>query len=323
MHLTAKTKTWMWILLVIIAVVVIVGVLRLPGSAERRAERAAKQELEAYRAYRDETDPAKRIANMEHFLDKFPKSQYRGYAYANIFTTYLDDVADTAKAVEYARGVLASAEPADGKAPLYPALMSFWMATGAHDNVVAIAREALAAAITDGGIYNEMGYELAEAGQHLDLAVELCQKSVDLSKEDMDKSYAYDSLGWAYLQAGDAAKAVDALAQAKKLAGEDADETVLTHLAKAQVAAKDAEGAITTYLEMMSTGEFDEARVELDSLYAVTKRAPESLEADIQALRAKKMTASTDFTLTGTDGKQVSLAGLKGKVVVLNFMSPT
>ena len=313
----------MWILLVIIAVVVIVGVLRLPGSAERRAERAAKQELEAYRTYRDETDPAKRIANMEHFLDKFPKSQYRGYAYANIFTTYLDDVADTVKAVAYARGVLASEEPADGKAALYPALMSFWMATGAHDSVVAIAREAMAAAITDGSIYNEMGYELAESGEHLDLAVELCQKAVDLSKEDMDKSYAYDSLGWAHFLAGDTAKAVEALTQAKKLAGEDVDETVLTHLGKAQVAARDAEGAITTYLEMMSAGEFAEARAELDSLYAVTKRAPESLEADIKALREKKMTAAPDFTLTGTDGKQESLSKHKGMVVMLNFMSPT
>ncbi len=323
MKLTTRTKTWMWILLVIIAVVVIVGVLRLPGSAERRAERAAKQELETYRAYRDETDPAKRIANMERFLEKYPKSQYRGYAYANIFTTYLDDVADTAKAVSYARGVLASAEPVDGKAPLYPALMSFWLKTAAGDSVVAVAREALAAGITDASIYNEMGYELAESGEHLDLAVELCQKAVDLSKEDMDKSYAYDSLGWVYLKVGDSAKAVEALTQAKKLGGEDVDETVMTHLAKAQVAAKDAQGAITTYLEMMSTGEFSEARAELDSLYSVTKRAPESLEADIKALRAKKMTAATDFTLTGTDGKQVSLAGLKGKVVMLNFMSPT
>jgi tetratricopeptide (TPR) repeat protein len=313
----------MWILLVVIAVVVIVGVVRLPGSAERRAERAAKQELNAYRTYRDETDPAKRIANMERFLEKYPKSQYRGYAYANIFTTYLDDVADTAKAVSYARDVLASAEPADGKAPLYPALMSLWLATGAHDSAMAVAREALAAPITDGSIYNEMGYELADAGEHLDLAVELCQKSVDLSKEDTDKSYAYDSLGWAYLQAGEAAKAVDALSQAKKLAGEDVDETVLSHLAKAQVKAKDAEGAIKTYLEMMSAGEFAEARADLDSLYAVTKRAPESLVADINALRQKKMTAAVDFALAGTDGKQVSLASYKGKVVMLNFMSPT
>ena len=309
--------------MVIIAVVVILGVLRLPGSAERRAERAAKQELNAYRMYRDETDPAKRIANMERFLEKYPKSQYRGYAYANIFTTRLDDVADTAKAVAYARDVLASAEPVDGKAPLYPALMSLWLATGAHDSVAAIAREALAAPITDGSIYNEMGYALAESGEHLDLAVELSQKSVDLSKEDMDKSYAYDTMGWAHLLAGDAAKAVDALAQAKKLAGEDVDETVLSHLAKAQVKAKDAEGAIKTYLEMMSAGEFAEARTDLDSLYAVTKRAPGSLEADIKALREKKMTAAVDFTLTGADGKQASLASYKGKVVMLNFMSPT
>jgi cytochrome oxidase Cu insertion factor (SCO1/SenC/PrrC family) len=73
----------------------------------------------------------------------------------------------------------------------------------------------------------------------------------------------------------------------------------------------------------MSAGEFAEARTALDSLYAVTKRAPEALEADIKALRAKRMTAATDFALKDMKGKPVSLAGLKGKVVVLDFMSPT
>jgi hypothetical protein len=74
---------------------------------------------------------------------------------------------------------------------------------------------------------------------------------------------------------------------------------------------------------MMSTGEFAEARAELDSLYSVTKRAPESLDADIRALRETKMTAAPDFTLTGTDGKQETLSKHKGMVVMLNFMSPT
>jgi tetratricopeptide (TPR) repeat protein len=323
MQLTTRTKTWIWILLVVIVVVVVVGIVRLPGSAERRAERAAKQELEAFRSYRDETDPAKRIANMELFLKKYPQSKYTGYAYENIFTTRLADMADTATAVSYARGILASAEPAESKAPLYPALMSLWLATGTNDSVVAIAREALAAPITDGSIYNGMGYELAEKGEHLDLATELCQKAVDLAKEDFEKSYAYDSLGWALLKAGQPAKAVEALQQAEKLAGESVDETILGHLGEAQVVAKDAEGAIKTYLKMMSSGEFSEARAKLDSLYASTKRAPESLEADIKALREARMTPAADFALTSTAGAEVTLAANKGKVVLLDFMSPT
>jgi tetratricopeptide (TPR) repeat protein len=260
---------------------------------------------------------------MELFLKKYPQSKYTGYAYENIFTTRLADMADTATAVSYARGILASAEPAESKAPLYPALMSLWLATGTNDSVVAIAREALAAPITDGSIYNGMGYELAEKGEHLDLATELCQKAVDLAKEDFEKSYAYDSLGWALLKAGQPAKAVEALQQAEKLAGESVDETILGHLGEAQVVAKDAEGAIKTYLKMMSSGEFSEARAKLDSLYASTKRAPESLEADIKALREARMTPAADFALTSTAGAEVTLAANKGKVVLLDFMSPT
>jgi tetratricopeptide (TPR) repeat protein len=317
--LTTRMKTAVWILVAVIVVIVVVGLARMPSSQERRE----KAEREALRACRDETDPAKRIAEYEQFLGKFPEGNYRGYAFYYIFNTYLDDLADTVKALSYARGVLSSAEPVDSRAQLYPALMSFWKETGAADSVVAVAREALDSSATDCSIYNEMGYELAEAGMHLDLAVELCERATQLAKEDYEKSYCYDSLGWAYLKAGDSERAVEALEQAVKFAGEGVDETVLMHLGEAQKAAGRAEAAIETYLKVMVFGEYDEARAVLEGLYVKVKGSAETLTADIKALRQQAMTPAQDFTLASTANQTMSLSDFKGQVVLLNFMSPT
>lgn len=317
--MTTRMKTITWILIAVVVVVVVVGLVRLPSSAERRE----KAEIEALRASRDEQDPVERIAMLERFLERFPQGKYRSYAYSYMFRAYLVDMADTAQAVLFARDMLASSEPVPDKAQLYPALMSFWREAGVHDSAAAIAREALAAPITDAGVYNEMGYELAETATHIDLAIQLCEKAVDLAEDDYQKSYCYDSLGWAYFQAGDRQKAVEAMEQAVKFAGEDVEEMTLMHLGQAQIAAGQAEPAVETFLKVMAMGEYDEARAKLDSLYVEVKGSSETLESDIKALRMERMTPAEDFTLASTSGEQVSLASYKGKVVVLNFMSPT
>jgi len=302
-----------------VAVIIAILVVSIPNFSKN----AEKREREAFRTAREVVAPEKRIEKLELFLKEHPKGKYRGYAHVYIFDTYLSDLKDTTRAITYAKGVLSSEEPKESKGPIYPALFGFWKEAGKADSAVAVAKDALAMDLKDSSVYNEMGYALAEAGEQLDLAIELCKKAVDVATDEATRSYAYDSLGWAYLKAGKPAEAVDALEKAVKSGGEDLEESVLSHLGEAQLAAGKTEDAIRTYLEIMSRGQFAEARAKLDSLYKVTNRSLADVDKDIKALREKRMTEAPAFSLRDTKGQTRSLSDYKGKIVFLDFMQPT
>jgi tetratricopeptide (TPR) repeat protein len=314
--MSRNIKILVWILVALI--IVIFG-----ASFPKLSKMKDTSEKLALRAVREEVDPGKRIEKLEAFLKTHPKSHYRGYAHVYVFDTYLSDLKDTTRAVSYAKGILSSGESLEGKGPIYPELFSLWRNVGKADSALEVAKEALALKLKDSSIYNDMGYTLAEAGEHLDLAIELCKRAVEVAKDDVTKSYAYDSLGWAYFKAGKAAEAADALKQAVKLAGEEVDESVLKHLGKVQLAAGKTEDAIATYLDLMARGQFDDIRAELDSLYTATNRSIADLDKEIKARRARRMSPAPQFSLRDTQGATKALSDYKGKVVLLNFMGPT
>jgi tetratricopeptide (TPR) repeat protein len=181
----------------------------------------------------------------------------------------------------------------------------------------------LALKLKDSSIYNDMGYALAEAGEHLDLAIDLCKRAIEVAKDTDTKSYVYDSLGWAYFKAGKIAEAVDALKQAVKLAGEDIEESTLKHLGEVQLAAGKTEDAAATYLDLMARGQFDDIRAKLDSLYTATGRSVADLDKDIKTRRERRMSPAPQFSLRDIKGGAKALSDYKGKVVLLNFMQPT
>ncbi|MFH0778881.1 MAG: hypothetical protein V2A71_09670 [Candidatus Eisenbacteria bacterium] len=301
---------------VIAVVLLILAIPKLKAPSE-------KIEREALRAGRGEADPATRIEKLEVFLKDFPEGRFRGYAHSYIFNAYVTDLADTAKALSYARTVLASGENADTKGRVSSSLFFFWGQAAGIDSAIAVAEAALGLPMKDPSAFNEMCYDLAERGVRPELAVELGRRAVVLAKEETDRIYCYDSLGWAYFRAGKLAEAETALLEAKKAMGDDADETTLKHLAEVQLAVgKTAEG-VDTYLDIMSVGEFEETRAKLDSLYVLTRGSSEALESDIRARRQKRMTPAPDFTLADMKGDKMSLSSFRGKVVALNFMSPT
>jgi len=314
--MSRNIKILVWVLVAVIIVIFVVSIPKFSKTAEKR-------EREALRTAREEVDPGKRIERLESFLKQHPKGKYRGYAHVYVFDAYLSDLKDTTRALSYAKEILASSESEEGKGPVYPTLFEFWREVGKADSASSVAREALAANLKDSSIYNEMGYTLAESGEQLDLAIELCKKAVEVAKDEATKAYAYDSLGWAYLKASRAADAVDALKKAVTSAGEDVDETVLTHLGKAEMAAGKAQDAIATYLDVMARGEFDDIRAELDSLYKVTNRSVADLDKDIRTLREKRMSLAPQFSLRDTQGGARTLSDYKGRIVLLNFMQPT
>jgi tetratricopeptide (TPR) repeat protein len=314
--MSRNIKILVWILVVLI---IVIFVASFPKFSKMRD----KSEKIALRAAREEVDPGKRIERLEAFLKTHPKSDYRGYAHVYVFDAYLSDLKDTTRAFSYAKEILSSGESPEGKGPIYPELFSLWRNVGKADSALAVAKEALALRLKDSSIYNDMGYALAEAGEHLDLAIELCKRAVDVAKENVTKSNAYDSLGWAYFKAGKTAEAADALKQAVKLAGEEVDESVLKHLGKAELAAGKTEDAIATYLDLMAKGQFDDVRAELDSLYAAANRSIADLDKEIKARRERRMSPAPQFSLRDTQGATKALSDYKGRVVLLNFMQPT
>lgn len=314
--MSRNIKILVWVLVAVIIAIFVVSIPKFSKTAQKR-------EREALRTAREEIDPGKRIAKLESFLKQYPKGKYRGYAYVYIFDVYLSDLKDTTRALTYAKDILASGESKEGKGPVYPTLFGFWRDIGRADSAIVVAKEALAANLKDSSIYSDMGSALAESGEQLDLAIELCKKAVEVAEDEATRAYAYDGLGWAYLKAGRAADAVDALKKAVTSAGEDVDESVLTHLGKAELAAGKTEDAITTYLDVMARGQFDDIRAELDSLYKVTNRSIADLDKDIKTLREKRMSLAPQFSLRDTQGGTRALSDYKGKIVLLDFMQPT
>lgn len=314
--MSRNVKILAWIL---VALIIVLLAASFPNFSKMRD----KSEKIALSAAREEVDPGKKIEKLEAFLKTHPRSNYRGYAHVYVFDTYLSDLKDTTRAISYAEGILSSGESLEGKGPIYPELFSFWRSVGKADSALAVAKGALALKLKDSSIYNDMGYALAEAGEHLDMAIELCKRAVEVAKDDATRSYAYDSLGWAYFKSGKTAEAADALKQAVKLAGEEIDESVLKHLGKVELAAGKTEDAIATYLDVMARGQFEDIRVELDSLYTATSRSLADLDKDIKARRERRMSPAPQFSLRDTQGAPKALSDYKGKVVLLNFMQPT
>jgi tetratricopeptide (TPR) repeat protein len=307
------------LVVVLVAAVAVLAWVLVP----KYSEMARQRELDALRAARDETEAAPRMEKLQSFLEEFPRGKYRGYAHGYIFDTYLSLLNDTSRAVEYARDILASEEALDQKGQLYPDLFSLWVRTDNSDSIVVLAEQALEQPLEDHWLYMGMGYELVEVEMHLDLAVRLCEKSVELAKDDYDRAYCLASLGMARLKAGDSEEAVKDLEEANKLTGDDPDEEILKYLGEAQVTTGRKEDAIETYLVLMETGEYGDIRSELVSLYTETKGSAEGLEADIKARRERRMSPAPEFNLVSLEGQSVSLADYKGKVLLLNFTSPT
>jgi tetratricopeptide (TPR) repeat protein len=307
------------ILVVVIAAVAVLAWMYVPKMPDMARER----ELDALRAARDETDPAERMARLQTFLEGFPRGKYRGYAHGYIFDTYASLLNDTLRAVDYARDILASNEPVDQRGQLYPELFSLWVQTANSDSIEVLAAQVLELPLENPWVYMDMGYGLVEAELHPKVAVRLCERAVSLAKDEYDRTYCLASLGMAYLKAGNPEESVKILQQANELTGDDPDEEILKYLGEAQLTLGRKEDAIETYLLMMETGEYGDVRAELVRLYVETKGSAEGLDADIRARRQSRMAPAAEFSLPSLEGELVSLTDYKGKVVLLNFMSPT
>ncbi len=170
--------------------------------------------------------------------------------------------------------------------------------------------------------YNAVGWDLAVAGEHLDLAVPILERAVAKARQENDPmglASCLDSEAWARYRAGDAAAAVKPMEEARSLIEEKNDE-LEDHMARIYDAAGMAEKARPIYLDLLSHMEHPDYREALGRIVAAGGGSMDEVNAEIQRRRIEGATPVSDFTLPSQSGAApISLADHRGKVILLNF----
>jgi hypothetical protein len=170
--------------------------------------------------------------------------------------------------------------------------------------------------------YNAIGWDLAESGEHLDLAVPILVKAVAKARalgDSTNLASCLDSEAWARYKAADARAAVAPMEEARRLTRLPDDE-MERHMSLIYDAAGMPEKAQPIYVSLLSHMEDPDLRARLEKGLQATGGSPETVNAEIDRGRAASITPAPEFTLPSlVGGKPISLSEYRGKVVLLNF----
>ena len=125
---------------------------------------------------------------------------------------------------------------------LYTTLGDARWKLGDHDGAQKAYQEAIRLNKYNATAYNNWGYMLAESNQQLDKALGLTRKALALEPEN---GYFLDSVGWAYFQKGEPAKAIENLRKAAARCPKEVE--VRLHYAEALQAAGENKSALIEY----------------------------------------------------------------------------
>lgn len=313
-------KSGLWILIVVMIAGVFVGYLlkdriKPPAPADEQAQLKTIGEM---------SDPEAKILRLEAFITDHPKSEEKSQAYSMIAKEMLGALKDTTRFVGFARQAIEKEIDPESKALMYYRLYNL-KAENKPEEAALIGTELLKVPVDASWVYNYIGYDLAERGRDLDLALALCGKAVEFAKDARDSSAALDSRGFTYYKKGMYGDAVADLEHAVKLS-EEPDQEITNHLADAYLANGESAKAFDSFRQVLVTGENLHAREAIDSLmtaerYSAAKRTrfDESLWQD----RIDRSKPATAFTMPTVEGADFTFQPGSGDVVVLNFMSPT
>ncbi len=169
--------------------------------------------------------------------------------------------------------------------------------------------------------YNMVGWNLAVAGEHLDLAVPILQKAVAKARaagDPMNLSACLDSEAWARYRAGDAKAAVAPMTESRRLYGKPQDE-IDAHMGIIYEAGGMPEKARPICMALLGHMEEPDIRAALDRIVAASGGSMADVNAEINRTRIAAARPAADFKLPILGGGAASLADYRGKVVLLNF----
>ncbi len=316
-------KSGLWILIVMVAAAAAVGIILKPRlnrlqKAQAPPEVAELEEIEGIE------DAQARLSRLKEFISEYPESEARGSAYGAIANTMVRALGDTAGFLEFADLTLGQEKDPKGRTTIY-----YWLygiqAASEPEAALETAGRLLGESIETSGIYNYVGYDLAERGMGLDIALGLCKKALLFAETASDSANILDSRGWVYFKL---AEYDLAMADLDKAAGlfDPPYEEVLKHLAEAALKAGRSDKAFETMKAILVMGEHDYARASLDSLMGVRGYSPDErarFDESIWEERLAGAMACEAFALPTLAGETYEFDPLAGAVAVINFMSPT
>lgn len=265
----------------------VVAALGCSGEQTQTTTTDAKADSTAYAQVRGVEDDAQRLAALRTFVKEHPSAKEGGRAFA--------------EAIELAM----EHEPA---------------------SVEPLLKEFAKKDFPESSVYNSIGWNLAERGEHLDIAVSILEKGVAKARVGGDKdelASILDSEAWARHKKGDNAVAVQRMEEAYQIIGPGSDE-IDEHMARIYDAAGMGEKARPIYVSLLGHMEHPELRANLKRIVESSGGPMAEVEAEIRKLRAENMKDAPDFTGPSlADGSPLSVAGMRGKVVLLNFWHPT
>jgi len=313
-------KSGLWILVVVIVAGIVVGyVLK-----DRMKPPEPGSEQAALTSIGELADSEAKIDRLQGFIADYPASELKQRAYSMIGKEMLDALKDTTRFVGFARQTIEKEADPESKALMYYRLYNIKIDTRPEEAAL-IGTELLKVPIDVGWVYNYIGYDLAERDRDLDLAMALCQKSVELSKAREDSAMCVDSRGFVYFKKEMYKEAVADFEKSVELYGEPYED-VLGHLADAYRKVGDSAKAFATYRRILVMGEHEQARAMVDSMMTSERYSPrkrEMFEDGLWQERTASAKPAVAFAMPTLEGPTVSFDPASGGIVVLNFMSPT
>lgn len=316
-------KSGLWILIVIVAVAVGVGIILKPR-LNRLQEEQEPPEFAELEEIEGIEDPQARLSRLKGFISDYPESEARGSAYGETANTMVRALGDTAGFLEFAYLALGEEDDAESRAVIY-----YWLygiqAASEPEAALETAGRLLEESIETSGIYNYVGYDLAEREMGLDIALGLCRKALLFAETPSDSANILDSRGWVYYKLAEYDLAVADLDKAAGLFDPPYEE-VLRHLADAALKAGQSDKVFETLKTILVIGEYDYARASLDSLMGVRGYSPDDRARFNESVWEERLAGARDceaFALPTLGGETYQFDPLAGAVAVINFMSPT